>query len=110
MAGNTVFDRATATGPGAVLTRGLRERPPYNAEWEAMYQRNVKLRDESKLPDPINNCGTPAGFPRLMNLPDTYEFVVRPEQTWLLTENGPNVLRIYTDGRAHPAADDMWPT
>ena len=39
-----------------------------------------------------------------------YEFVVRPEQTWILTENGPNVLRIYTDGRPHPAPDDRWPT
>jgi hypothetical protein len=45
-----------------------------------------------------------------MNLPDMYEFVVRPEQTWILTENGPNVLRIYTDGREHPAPEDRWPT
>jgi hypothetical protein len=27
-----------------------------------------------------------------------------------LTENGPNVLRIYTDGREHPAPEDRWPT
>jgi hypothetical protein len=110
MVGGTVFDRATATGPGAVLTPGLRERPPYNAKYEAIYQRNVKLRDQAQLPDPINTCGTPAGFPRVMNLPDMYEFVVRPEQTWILTENGPNVLRIYTDGRAHPVEEDRWPT
>jgi len=110
MMGGTVFDRATAKSEGGVLTRGQREQPPYNAEWEAIYQRNLKLRDDSRLPDPINTCGTPAGFPRLMNLPDTYEFVVRPEQTWILTENGPNTLRIYTDGRAHPAPEDRWPT
>ena len=110
MVGGTVFDRATATSQGGVLTPGLRSRPPYNAEWEAIYQRNVKLRDGGQLPDPINTCGTPAGFPRLMNLPDMYEFVVRPEQTWILTENGPNTLRIYTDGRPHPAPDDRWPT
>jgi hypothetical protein len=110
MVGGTVFDRATASGPGGALTAGLRQRPPYNAEWEAIYQRNLKLRDENRLPDPINTCGTPAGFPRVMNLPDMYEFVVRPEQTWILTENGPNVLRIYTDGRAHPAPEDRWPT
>jgi hypothetical protein len=108
MMGGTVFDRATATLEGGVLTPGLRSRPPYNAEWEAIYQRNVKLRDQGQLPDPINTCGTPAGFPRLMNLPDMYEFVVRPEQTWILTENGPNVLRIYTDGRKH--LEDQWAT
>src|SRR3954462_14560280 len=78
MQGGTVFDRATQTGQGAVLTKGVREHPPYNAEWEARYQRNLKLRDAEQLPDPINTCGTPAGFPRLMNVPDTYEFVVRP--------------------------------
>ncbi len=110
MVGGTVFDRASATGEGGALSPGLREHPPYNAEWEAIYQRNLKLRDQRRFPDPINICGTPAGFPRLMNLPDMYDFVVRPEQTWILTENGPNVLRIYTDGRAHPAAEDMWPT
>ena len=32
------------------------------------------------------------------------------EQTWVLTENGPNIMRIYTDGRTHPPADEMWPT
>ena len=110
MVGGTVFDRATASGQGGALSVGQRQRPPYNAEWEAIYQRNLKLRDENRLPDPINTCGTPAGFPRVMNLPDMYEFVVRPEQTWILTENGPNVLRIYTDGRQHPAPDDRWPT
>jgi hypothetical protein len=110
MVGGTVFDRATASGEGGALSAGLRQRPPYNAEWEAIYQRNLKLRDAAQLPDPINTCGTPAGFPRVMNLPDMYEFVVRPEQVWILTENGPNVLRIYTDGRQHPAPDDRWPT
>jgi len=110
MNGGTVFDRATQKGEGGALSRGVREQPPYNAEWEAIYQRNLKLRDENRLPDPINTCGTPAGFPRLLNVPDTYEFVVRPEQTWILTENGPNVMRIYTDGRAHPAPADRWPT
>ena len=110
MVGGTVFDRATMTGQGGALTPGVRERPPYNAQWEAIYQRNLKLRDQGQLPDPINTCGTPAGFPRVMNVPDMYEFVVRPEQTWILTENGPNIVRIYTDGRPHPAPEDRWPT
>ena len=110
MVGGTVFDRATMTGKGGALTPGVREHPPYNAQWEAIYQRNLKLRDQGQLPDPINTCGTPAGFPRVMNVPDMYEFVVRPEQTWILTENGPNIVRIYTDGRPHPAPEDRWPT
>ena len=46
----------------------------------------------------------------LLALPDVYEFIVRPEQTWIITENGPNIARIYTDGRKHPPPDELWPT
>jgi hypothetical protein len=62
MQGGTVFDRATQAGQGGALSKGVRERPPYNAEWEKRYQRNLKLRDDEKLPDPINTCGTPPDF------------------------------------------------
>ena len=56
----------------------------------------------------ISNCGVPVGFPRMFNLPDPYEFVVRPDEVWILAENGPNVMRIYTDGRKH--LPDQWET
>ena len=108
MQGGTVFDRATQTGQGGVLTVGVREHPPYNPEWEAIYQKNLSLRDKDLFPDVITNCGVPVGFPRVFNVPDPYEFVVRPEQVWILTENGPNVMRIYTDGRKH--LEDQWET
>jgi len=108
MVGGTVFDRATQTGTGGAVTPGVRSHPPYNAEWEAIYSTHVALRDKNLFPDTISNCGVPAGFPRHFNLPDPYEFVIRPEQVWVLTENGPNVLRIYTDGRPHLA--DQWET
>ena len=45
-----------------------------------------------------------------MQVVDGYEFVVTPDQTWILTENGPNVVRIYTDGREHLEDDLIWPT
>ena len=45
-----------------------------------------------------------------MNVPDVYEFAVTPNATYIIAENGPNVLRIYTDGRRHPPADELWPT
>jgi hypothetical protein len=108
MQGGTVFDRATQTGEGGAVTPGVREHPPYNAEWEAAYQKNLEMRDQRLFPDVITNCGVPAGFPRMFNLPDPYEFVLRPEQVWILAENGPNVMRIYTDGRKH--LDDQWET
>jgi hypothetical protein len=111
MQGGTVFDRGTMKPPNAgVNTPDAREFPPYNAEWEAKYVANLKRVAAGTFPDPISTCGTPAGFPRLMNLPDTYEFALTPNATWILTENGPNTMRIYTDGRAHPPSDELWGT
>lgn len=84
--------------------------PPYTPEFEAIYQQNLATIEAGLYPDPVTFCGTPAGWPRLLATPDAYEFVVRPEQTWILTENGPNIARIYTDGRGHPPADELWNT
>jgi len=110
MAGGTVFDAATRSGPGGSTTPGLRERPPYNAEYESRYLSNLALRDKGILPDPNSMCGIPSGFPRIFNLPDVYEFAATDKQVWILSENGPNVMRIYTDGREHPPVADRWPT
>jgi len=87
-----------------------RRTPPYTPKFDAIYHENLARIAADRFPDPISLCGTPAGWPRMLALPDAYEFVIRPEQTWLLAENGPNVVRVYTDGRTHPAADDMWAT
>ena len=43
--------------------------------WEKKYQANLELVAKGRLPDPISRCGTPAGFPRLLAIPDAYEFV-----------------------------------
>ena len=110
MVGGTVFDRATQTGEGGALTHGVREHPPYNAEWEAAYQKHLALRDIDRFPDVQTNCGVPVGFPRILNLPDVYEFVVRPEEFWVLAENGPNVMRVYTDGRPMLTPEERWGT
>src|SRR5262245_4931376 len=111
MVGPTVFDTSTVEPPnGRAGEPGVRERPPYNDEWEGRYKKNIEAIQKGVFPDPVNLCGLPHGFPRVLNLPDVYEFVVRPEQVWIIGENGPNILRIYTDGRKHPPTEDMWPT
>jgi hypothetical protein len=111
MVGPTVFDGATVEPrDGRAGDAGVRERPPYTSAWERKYLANIELVRAGRFPDPISTCGTPHGFPRLMNLPDVYEFIVRPEQTWIVGENGPAILRIHTDGRDHPAPEDLWPT
>ena len=111
MQGPTVFDRASVQPPtGRAGEPGVRESPPYTDEWEAKYRKNIELVRQGKFPDPVSTCGTPHGFPRIMNVPDVYEFAVTPAAVYVIAENGPNVLRIYTDGRKHPAAEDLWPT
>ena len=106
-----MFDIAT-TEPknGRAGNIGVRQFPPLTPEWEEKYKKNLELVKLDRLPDPISYCGTPAGFPRLLALPDVYEFIVRPEKTWIITENGPNIMRIYTDGRELPNKNERWPT
>ncbi len=111
MVGNTVFDQATKTPANGVAgLPGTTEAVPYNAEWRKKYEANMARVAADRFPDPVTACSTPSGFPRDLNTPDTNEFVVRPEQSWILTENGPNVVRIYTDGRPHLTPDEIWPT
>ena len=110
MTGGTVFDRATQTGQGGSITPGVREHPPYTAEYEKKYTEHLKLRDEDRYPDVQTNCGVPVGFPRILNLPDAYEFVVRPDVFYIIAENGGNTMRVYTDGRKLPRKEDTWGT
>jgi hypothetical protein len=111
MEGGTVFDRATVQPPnGRTGQPGVREFPPYTDEWEAIYRRNIELVKQGLFPDPISACGVPHGFPRIMNVPDVYEFAVTRGAVYILAENGPGILRIYTDGREHPPQEDLWPT
>ena len=111
MTSGTVFDLATVDPPGGSSNApGTREYPPYNEEWEAKYAANRERVRRGEFPDPISTCGTPAGYSRLMNMPAGIEFVVTPEQVWIITEDGPNIMRIYTDGRSHPPPEDRWPT
>lgn len=106
-----MFDVATTTPPdGRAGSPGVRQHPPLTEPWEAKYRETLKTVEAGRLPDPISRCGTPAGYPRLLALPDVYEFIVRPEQTWIITENGPNIMRIYTDGRGHAPPEERWAT
>ncbi len=106
-----IFDPSTVKPAGGRAgSPGVRQYPPLTNAWEEKYVATLALVAVDRVPDPISRCGTPAGYPRLLALPDVYEFIVRPEATWIITENGPNIMRIYTDGREHPPVDERWPT
>lgn len=111
MQGPTVFDRASVQPPnGRAGEPGVREFPPYTDEWEAIYKKNIEKVRAGTFADPVSTCGTPHGFPRIMNVPDVYEFAVTRNAVYVLAENGPGVMRIYTDGRKYPERDDLWAT
>jgi hypothetical protein len=111
MVGPTVFDRASVQPPdGRAGGAGVREYPPYNEEWEAKYVANIDQVRRGRFPDPLSICGTSPGYPRMLNVPGAIEFILRPEQVWILTEDGPGIARVYTDGRSHPPKDEIWPT
>jgi len=50
--------------------------------------------------DPISDC-RPPGFPRWATEPFLHEFIVTPDQTWLINEMVNDIRRVYTDGSEH---------
>jgi hypothetical protein len=76
--------------------------PPYNAEWETKYQ---------KAPEPAARAFCNWGFPAIMDSPySQFELVVLPEQTLFIPVELSSTRQIFTDGRAHPLKEDLWPT
>jgi hypothetical protein len=107
--GTLIFDLATADPKGATAQQpGDRIHPPYNAEWEAKYKAKLDRTLAGYFTDAITTC-LPHGMPRLMGgIPGPLEFVVTPEVTFIIWEYGPQVRRIYTDGRGHLAEEDRF--
>ena len=58
--------------------------------------------------DPLSNC-EPAGMPRWLVEPFLKEFVVTPQEVYLVNEMQNEMRRVYTDGRDHPSAADAYP-
>ena len=57
--------------------------------------------------DPISDC-RPPGFPRWATEPFLHEFIVTPDQTWLINEMVNDIRRVYTDGRGHTLPEDAY--
>src|SRR4051812_1860564 len=59
--------------------------------------------------DPLSDC-RPPGTPRWFTEPFLKEYVVTPNQTWLMNEMVNDTRRVYTDGRGHTPEDDAYPS
>lgn len=89
--------------------------PPYNDEWakrtgEALPAAATPA-EASDLPPTVKLC-EPTGFPMNMVHPVAdmiFQMLVTPEQTLMVWSDGA-IRHIHTDGRAHPDAQDLWPT
>jgi hypothetical protein len=108
MGTGTLFDQGSgATNPNR--DRDARDRPPYKPEWEAAYTKFLDtVVRTGKFADPLS-VGYPGGMFRMMAPARGLQFVLRPEQVWIVYER-PDVRYIYTDGRPFPPEDELWPT
>jgi len=104
----TLFEqRAGATSPNG--NPNARDFPPYKPEWEAAYRKFLdEVVKPGKFSDPLS-IGYPGGMIRMMSPARGLQFVLRPEQVWIVYER-PDVRYVYTDGRPFPPKDELWPT
>lgn len=79
---------------------------PLTETGEARVNAKIKqIADTGGEYDPISDC-RPPGVPRWASEPFLHEYIVTPDQTWLINEMVNDVRRVYTDGREHtPEAD-----
>lgn len=91
-------DQAPGTPPTAKLT----------PEFQARLQKRIEDANRGLEWDPISTC-SPPGHPRWLTEPFLKEFVVTPDQTWLINEMVNDIRRVYTDGRGHVPEADRYP-
>ena len=89
-------------------------RPSFTLEYQAKYDQIRKSVEAAIAADPAHPpathpllCGAPP-FPATFT-PGMFEWRVTPEETTFISTVGA-VRHIYTDGRAHPPKDLLWPT
>jgi len=77
-------------------------------EYQAKMMKRIEGVKNGIEWDPISTCAPP-GHPRWLTEPFLREFIVTPDQTWLINEMVNDVRRIYTDGRDHVPELDRYP-
>lgn len=88
--------------------RGGRATAELTPEYQARYDKKLANLAKGIEWDPLSAC-LPAGYPRWLLEPFLREYILRPEEAWLLTEQNAEIRRVYTDGRGHVPADEAYP-
>ena len=82
--------------------RGLRQQAPLTAEYQAIFEANLKALHSGNLgADPQAYC-LPSGMPRMMIAYEPMEIIVTAETTYIRVDHLNDFRRIFTDGRAWP--------
>jgi hypothetical protein len=98
---------------GRMFVPGTRDHPPLRPQYERRYVRDLVRAQRQGDPharDVLTDTNTLRcfpGMPRLIATPFDYEFIVTPQETWILIDKA--VRRVFTDGRDWPPADARWP-
>ena len=88
--------------PGSLPTAKL------TPEFQKRLLQRIEMANKGVEWDPISTCAPP-GHPRWLTEPFLKDFVVTPDQTWLINEMVNDIRRIYTDGRDHVPEADRYP-
>ena len=84
---------------------GRGQQAPLTPEYQAVYEANQAKDKAGLVFDPKFTCG-PVGMPRVMNMNQPMEFIIKPGIIYMLMESQSPIRRIYTDGRAWPKDPD----
>ena len=89
-------------------------RPAFTPAWQPKYDQAKKAYEQYVAADPdhpgagLSPCAvTP--FPATMG-PGFFQWRLSPEEATLISSQNNTVRHVYTDGRPHPSADELWPT
>jgi hypothetical protein len=83
--------------------RGLPQKPPLTAEYQKLYQASLADQAAGGQGDHTVYRCLAWGMPAMMNGYAMIQFVVRPEITYMLIDDGNDSFRrVFTDGRSFP--------
>jgi hypothetical protein len=81
---------------------GLAQQAPLTPQYQAIFEASVKAQKAGGQGNSLGSTCTLPGMPKMMNLSEPMEIVIRPQTTYFIPMQYPT-RRIHTDGRDWPA-------
>jgi hypothetical protein len=101
-----MWDRGSSLGSwDPTKPPGRGQQAPLTPEYQAVYEQNLAKDKAGREFDPKFTCG-PVGMPRMMNMNQPMELIIKPSVVYMLLENQSPIRRVYTDGRPWPQNND----